>query len=440
MSHRYVFSGALALVVASSLLSSPAWADPLDPVQPPPSLSSLVAATNAMLQPGDVTGTLAESTSSTVDELSTGFINPPGRGDLDLLCDPGPRLDPVLFPSAQSTGFTARSGLVNQFVYQYESQAAAQRAWATLSDDMANRCNSASGSNGSDQNSAERIAGIDEPGWALVGGDLGTGYVAYTTMHLLGDSIQRMSFNNEVDGNSVLSSVTSAAQELSVVLAQRWLARTSLPLTQNPTLTRAELSALRPGDVPSSLPVLLRQSGAWSDFDFRQPGSDAFAPCVHVAVGTIPRGEQFFQASLGGTDFGPSLEGTPLSQSVSVYATQEAAQQAWDVLTRQAQGCSQGENDPVAGNEDLMRLTNGVSELTFGGVPGIWVRELATFGGNTGNFRVKTYSIYLLMGDAIQQVSYATSEAGLGQVQLDQLPVNQIAEDLANRWVVAGAQ
>ena len=87
-----------------------------------------------------------------------------------------------------------------------------------------------------------------------------------------------------------------------------------------------------------------------------------------------------------------------------------------------------------------MQLTNKVTELTFSGEPGIWVRVLGNFGGNNRNFRVKTYSICLLMGDDVQRVSSATSKAGLGQVQLDQLPVNQLDVDLANCWVGAQAQ
>jgi hypothetical protein len=143
---------------------------------------------------------------------------------------------------------------------------------------------------------------------------------------------------------------------------------------------------------------------------------------------------------MGSDGFGPALSGGgALSQRVYVYASQDAARRAWEVLSSQAKRCSRGQDQPVAGNENLNRLTTDVSELTFGGVPGMWVRELSTSIGRV-NYRTKDYTIHLLMGDAIQQVKYSAARTGLGQVPLDQLPVNQLAEELANRWVAAGAQ
>jgi len=444
MSRRYLFSGALALVVMSSLLSAPAWADPLDPVQPPPSASSLVTATNAMLRPGEVVDTLKGPTPSYLRGFATGFNNPPGGGDPPWVCDPvRPSGTPVYVPSAQASGFFARSGLVAQYVYEYESEAAAQRAWAALSEDVAARCDGASSPGSPVVITVERIAGIAEPGWGVLDGDSGA---AYSTVHLLSNAIQLVNLSKPVDeeANAWLptpSGAVAAVQELSVALAQRWLARATLPLTQEPLLTRAESSMLRPGDVDSSLPILSPQAGAWSNFDSRQPASNMLSPCFLSLADSVPGGEQSFSASLGSTGSAITVtrEGN-VFQWVSVFASQQAAEQAWELITKQARSCSRGQNDPIAGNENLQRVTNGTSELSYGGTPGVWVRQLSTYGGSAGNFSEKAYTIYLFMGDAIQQVTYITGRSGLRQVPLDQLPVNQVAEDLANRWVAAGAQ
>jgi hypothetical protein len=439
MSSRFVFNGALVLVIASSFLSSPAWAQPLDPVQPPPSASSLVTATNAMLRPGDVVSPLVLPMPSSLRGFSTGFRNPPEDGDTAFfVCDTGLRASEQRENNAIATGFFARSGAVEQLIYRYPSAAAAQRVWATLGNAIDRGCvGGAPVRDESVQASAKQIAGIDVPGWGvLTSGSVG---VSYATVHLVGDAIQLVELNTR-GGGALPRRAPDAVQELSVVLAQRWLQRATLPLTQEPALTRAEESMLQPGDMPESLPILPPQAGARSNFAFQQPGADTLAPCFVTPVRAVPRAERSFSAAIGSDGFGPALSGGgALFQRVYVYASQDAARRAWEVLSSQAKRCSKGQDQPVAGNEDLNRLTNDVSELTFGGVPGIWVRELSTSLGRV-NSRSKDYTIYLLMGDAIQQVRYSVARPGLGQVPLDQLPVNQLAEKLANRWVAAGAQ
>jgi len=433
MSHRYVFSGALALVVASSFLSAPAWADPLDPVQPPPSASSMVTATNAMLRPGDVVDTLVLPMPSYMRGYVTGFNNPAEGLDPPAVCSPGPNFTPVLIPGDEATGFVAQSGLVSQYVYQYGSDSGAQRAWTTVSDQIANRCTGPTSANPSLAIDAERIPGVGERGWAVVGSGDGS---AYSTVYLVGDAIQLVVFNTV--GQAFPSGALNDVQELSVVLAQRCVQRATLPLTQEQALTRAELSMIQPADVPSSLSILQPQAGALSNFEFRQPGSDMFTTCLSVSTEVMLDGDQSFIAGLGSRGGALTVNGN-VSQMVSAYATQAAAQRAWEDLSRQAKRCTKGQNERIAGNENFQRATNGVSELTFGGVPGIWIRELTAFGGDPVNFSVKSYSILLFMGDAIQQVTYVIGRTGLRQVPLDQLPVNQLAEELAERWVLAAA-
>lgn len=388
-----------------------------------------------MLRPGDVVDTLVLPMPFYMRGYETGFNNPAEGLDPPAVCSPGPSFTPVLIPGDDATGFMAQSGLVSQYVYQYGSDADAQRAWTTVSDQIANRCTGPTSANPSLAIDAERIPGVGERGWAVMGSGDGS---AYSTVYLVGDAIQLVVFNTV--GQAFPSGALNAVQELSVVLAQRWVQRATLPLTQEPALTRAELSMVRTGDVPSSLSILSPQAGAWSNFEFRQPGSDMFTTCLSVSTQAMLDGDQSFIAGLGsrGGALTVSREGN-LSQMVSEYATQAAAQRAWKDLSRQAKRCSKDQNEPIAGNENFQRATNGASELTFGGVPGIWIRELTAIGGDPVNFPVKSYSILLFMGDAIQQVTYVIGRTGLRQVPLDQLPVNQLAEVLAKRWVLAAA-
>ena len=389
--------------------------------------SAVVAATNAMLQPGDVGGALAAP--ADMNGYSTGFLNSPDSEDLPSVCFPGPDFNPVNVPSAEAVAFFAQSGLVWQFVYQYGSDADAQQAWQTLSADIENRCVGESmGEDGVitfESIPAEQSAGVDRTGWGVLSDG------AYSTVYVIGDSIQHVSFRTGMDEQTyeslpMPSEAPGAARELSVELAQRWINRASEPITQNQVVTRAVVSMLQPGDVPSSLPVAVPSNWEVSDFIFQQPelmGNQAFSASVGSPGGNaIETGE-------GG-----------LSQDVLVYVTSAAAEEGWEELSQEVASYSEGQGQTGVGGEGSAQGTSGVSELSFAGVPGLWVRDVRTYEEGEQTYSQESYTIFLFMGDAIQSVSYAIGRAGSQSEALDEAAVNQLAEVLANRWVAAGAQ
>ena len=87
--------------------------------------------------------------------------------------------------------------------------------------------------------------------------------------------------------------------------------------------------------------------------------------------------------------------------------------------------------------KSVERSTSGESALSFDGVPGVWSRYLTIEAQQ--NASEKDYTLFLLVGNSIQSLEYITGRVGAGQVKLDQLPVNQLAESLAKRWQKAQA-
>ena len=88
--------------------------------------------------------------------------------------------------------------------------------------------------------------------------------------------------------------------------------------------------------------------------------------------------------------------------------------------------------------KSVSRSTSAESPLSFDGVPGVWSRYLSI--ESQQNASEKDYTLFLLVGNSIQSVEYITGRVGSGQVKLDQLEVNKLAESLAKRWqLVQGA-
>ena len=54
-------------------------------------------------------------------------------------------------------------------------------------------------------------------------------------------------------------------------------------------------------------------------------------------------------------------------------------------------------------------------------------------------FTAKDYMISLLVGNAIQTVTYYKTVDGIRDMPLDQAAVNAVAEQLAQRWVATAA-
>ena len=87
--------------------------------------------------------------------------------------------------------------------------------------------------------------------------------------------------------------------------------------------------------------------------------------------------------------------------------------------------CTEGGSGPLSQTKPESRQTSGTSALTFQGTPGVWSRELDTY-PDTGTctndagrkvacegFTAKDYMISLLVGNAIQTVTYYTTVDGI---------------------------
>jgi hypothetical protein len=409
-----------------------------DALAPPPTPDTLVEATNAMMRPGDLTGALSLPVAGRT--FSTGFFNPPGGQDPFPVCIvPTASFRTVSASRTLATGFTARIGTGTpdlqfaQDVYQYPSEAAADRAWNQLSTAIGKSCNGSK----TDDGRRMTVKSTRIPG--LPGGDQGWGVLTsgsmsnYVTAHRVDGGIQVVVYYRY--GRKSVPQVTPAAQSaingLAATLAQRWQSKATLPVTQDSALTTAERTMVQPGDVPAALPIGKPARGAWSTFQASTPGTSLQA-CN--APPQLPSGSQSFWMTLGGNGDVAPVPGF-ISQYVYQYDSASQAQQVWQQLASSAATCTQGPKGSLSGKGEYQRTVNGVSALTVNGTPGVWVRTIYATGSNDFSFTTKTYTIFLLVNDTIQQLTYGPSTTTVGQIPLDQLAVNQLAETLANRWV-----
>jgi hypothetical protein len=220
------------------------------------------------------------------------------------------------------------------------------------------------------------------------------------------------------------------------LLAQRWAERSTLPLTQSPLLTAAESSMLTEADVPAALPIMSVDDGAWSLFD-ADAGPYA-GPMTCRASVRLPSGMVNFTVALGSTGDVFVAPGA-VSQSMQVYASVGEAEGVWRQLRRVVATCTETPNAPIRPDTSVQRLRHGVSPLAFQGNRGVWSRSFNGYGGDP-SFSTKTYTIHLLVGNAIQTVTYYAGTTGVRQIPLDQESVNELAQQLADRWVAAVAQ
>lgn len=412
---------------------------------PPPSPADLTAATNALLRPGDLVGALA-SAATAKDAYRIGYTNPPGGQDPLPVCNYARFYTTVSIPRDSAVGYTAQYGNVTQDVYRYPSAAIAQGVWARLSERIPAKCKGtfvSQGDRSTLSNTALPAFAGGVPGWGVF--DLTSTSVHYSAVYLVGDSVQQVSYTAQRPG--LPRGTAPAINDLAASLAVRWVGREGAPVTQSPTLTKAQTVMLGLADVPAALPVLSPQRGAWSDFTSYVPDVDMFG-----CFGVLERlkTDASFSVWYGGTgDVFP--ETGSIGQMVFDYASPEAARTDWGRLAQAMAKCSYNPRAALPASGDFRKAQHGTSALTFGGVPGLWTRELEWFDGSgqqcsdasgpvaCSSFSVKSYTVYLLLGDAIQSVGYATGVDGLRQVKLDQLAVNVLAEGLANRWVQGDA-
>lgn len=430
---RVVVVGAVAAVVIGGVLGAPAVARTVDANAEPPSASVLTEATNAMLQPSDVQGVVAAipSEDSGTNRFSTGYFNPPGGQDPLPVCTYGKGFNSVDVPISGVTGYTAATGAVTQNVYAYPSEAAANAAWRTVTSQIQSRCKGSFTKDGKTFSAtASTIPGLGGvPGWGV---NSRGAQAMYSALHFLGSEIQMVTVMSSVPAINVARA--DAANTLAATLAVRWLDRSNLAMTQDPFITQTTRTMLQPADMPTVLPIAQPASGSWSSLETSIPG---WQPSSCYEDTQILAGAKSFFTALGSADVFP----TPgaVSQSVYEYDSPALAQRAWNQLKTAQAKCPQKASKPIPVNATFDREVNGVSPLTFGGVPGIWSRELmisSDYGTDSGvGMSAKTYTINLLVGDAIQSVSYSRSVKGMQQVKLDQVAVNALAQELALRWV-----
>ncbi len=242
----------------------------------------------------------------------------------------------------------------------------------------------------------------------------------------VGDAIQVTSYVRQ--SPTLGSRVPAAINALSGRLADRWAQRATAPNSQGPLVTGAETSMLMTSDVPAELPVTTPEEGGWSSFTADAPGN---GPWTCALRANLPAGSWTFSSSLGGTG-DVTAEPGALLQAVNVYQTDDAASAAWIKLRRAVLGCNDPSRPPISPTKPISRTASGVSAFQFDGVAAVWSRDFSTDPGS--GFSMKSYTIHVLSGNAIQSVTYYLTRDEIADLPLDQLAVNTLAEQLMMRW------
>lgn len=430
----HAFTG--GAVIAALALAAPASAAP-DAYAPPPSSTDVVQATNAMM---DVTydrtlltGPLAKA------DFRTGYYIPPGGQDPYPVCTTGPTYRTVDIPRDLAIGYQASNGTVTQVEYVYPSAAAGARAWAALDRQIAAKCRGSwSGVVDDSATTVTRKAlaakGAAGAGWAVTTVmDLSTTHVVVRPVD---GGIQQLVFytHRDTTGSTTMKATVPAAMNaLSVDLAERWAARATLPIDTDRMTSWMAPAMLQESDVPAALPVTQPENGGWADFSANAPGS-TLTTCGKDA----PAGTWSFSTSLGGSG---DIEANPgaLWQNVSMYQTPDAAAAAWQKLRTAVLACNDPRMPAISTTKEIFRSVSGESALAYDGVPAVWSRQFMTDILGRDSFSTKNYTVHLLVDNTIQSLTYYTTRDGLRQIPLDQLAVNTLAEELADRYVAAAS-
>ena len=401
-------------------------------IAPPPSADALVAATNAMLRPADLPTVVRKAVARSARFFDTGYFNPPGGQDPLPICVSGPNYTTVSLSRDNAIGYLATYGGVVQYEYRYPSASAAAKAWRTVSDQVARGCTTTF-TEGDQQtrNTARRIPGIPggERGWEVTSSGSQN---SFSSVQLIDDTIQQISI---LDGRRpITASVQRAMAGLSLQLADRWADRSGATLVQDPTLTKAERTMVQPADVPAALPMATAADGGWSSVQASVPGTGPQVSCR--AQAELPAGAATFSTVLfsGGDVLGITGKGNVVQQ-VEQYAAADAAKTAWQAVTAEVATCTSGANAALSKKTSVNRSTNGVSDVVIDGVPGVWVSTLDTFPDLGKGFTNGAYTLYLLVGDTVQQVTYGVTRKGVRDVTVDTAAVDALGRALAARWV-----
>ncbi len=424
----------IAAIAGAALLAgvsvAPAMAQ--ERIAPPPSSDALVAATNAMLRPADVPAAVRKALKGASRFFDTGFFNPPGGQDPLPICVSGPDYTTVTLSRDNAIGYMASYGGVVQYEYRYPSAAAAQKAWRAVSEQVAQGCTTTF-TEGDQQtrNTARRIPGVSggERGWQVTSSGSQN---SFSSVQLIDDTIQQVSV---VDGRRPVSTrVQRAMAGLASELADRWAARSGATLVQDPTLTKAERTMVQPADVPAALTMATAADGGWSSFQAAVPG---MGPQVSCSAGAeLPAGAATFSTVLfsGGDVLGITGKGNVVQQ-VEQYASADAAKAAWQALAAEAAKCTTDANATLSRKTAVSRSTNGVSDVVIDQVPGVWVSTLETYPDLGRGFSNGAYTLYLLVGDTVQQVTYGVTQKGIRDVPVDTAAVEELGRALAARWL-----
>ena len=151
-----------------------------------------------------------------------------------------------------------------------------------------------------------------------------------------------------------------------------------------------------------------------------------------------PAGTWSFSTSLGGSG---DIEASPgaLWQNVSMYQTADSAADVWRQLRKAVLACNDPRVPAISQTREISRSVSGESELTYDGVPAVWSRQFMTDILGRDSFSTKTYTVHLLVDNTIQSLTYYETRDGVRQLPLDQLAVNTLAVELADRYVAAAS-
>ncbi|MBI1349991.1 MAG: hypothetical protein GC156_02605 [Actinomycetales bacterium] len=397
------------------------------PLAPPPPTTDLVQATLAMSdmqdQPALLTGPSAKAT------FSTGFTNPPGGQDPWPVCIYGSTYpSSVAVPATLAVGYSSSNGYLTQTEYTYPTPAAGTNAWASLSASIAKHCDRTwTDEDGTSKVSRTRLPaqGAAGDGWAVA--TFTPSSVLYVTVAPVDGGIQQLVYYRQ--GRTLPAGVSAAVDALSYQLADTWAKRATLPMQQGWVTVDTAASMLRAADLPAELPVTSPAAGGWSSFSSTAPGSGPRTCTDNAGAGTWTS-----ISSLGGWgDVG--AEPGELMQEVEAYQSDSEVAEVWRQLRRIVLACNDPAAPAISQSKQVTRISGGVSEFVYHGVPALWLRQLTS--DPQSGFTTKSYTVYLMAENNIQSLTYYLSRDGLRQIPLDQLAVNELARTLADRLLAA---
>jgi hypothetical protein len=97
--------------------------------------------------------------------------------------------------------------------------------------------------------------------------------------------------------------------------------------------------------------------------------------------------------------------GNTIEQKVYEYGSEEAAASAFNVMRKRSRGCDQMNANPAAGKHQVQVLSTGRASVQYLHYPGLWTRELLGRPGVKDGIHSDEYSVNLLVGTTVQQVT-----------------------------------